>query len=138
MKPNNFIYLRCLDADHFCRVWLEFLTPFHKLTVREKDVAARLLVQYFRFKDSVQDQEVLYELLWSKKSSKDIMDSLKMSPAHFQMIKAKLKNAGFIVDDKINRRFIPDMIPGSSRFALQIMFDWSTAANPIHNAEKEG
>lgn len=115
---------------------MEFLTPFHKLTSREKDVAARILMQYFKFKESVSDREVLKELLWSRSSRKDIMDSLKMSQAHFQMVLAKLRTAGVIKDGDLNRRYIPDKVPGENRFVLQVVYDWSSPKNPI-NREAE-
>lgn len=135
MKPNSYISLKCTE-DSFCRLWMEFLTPFHKLTSREKDVAARILMQYFKFKESVSDREVLKELLWSRSSRKDIMDSLKMSQAHFQMVLAKLRTAGVIKDGDLNRRYIPDKVPGENRFVLQVVYDWSSPKNPI-NREAE-
>lgn len=136
MKPNNLIYLKT-DETRFYRMWIEFLTPFHKLTAREKDVAARLLIQYFRFKDSVDDPEVLKELLWSRSSRKDIMDSLKMSQAHFQMVLKKLKTAEIIVNGTLNPKYIPDKIEGDTRFCLQIVYDWSTPKNPVRNEDKQ-
>ena len=132
MKPNNVIYLKCSE-DSFYRMWIEFLTPFHKLTAREKDVAARVLLQYFKFKDNVPDPEVLRDLLWSRKSRKDIMDSLGMSQAHFQMVLAKLKAAGFIIDEDINPKYIPHKVQDDSRFMLQIVYDWSSPQNPIRS-----
>lgn len=137
MKPNNVIYLKCTE-DSFYRMWIEFLTPFHKLTAREKDVAARIIMQYFRFKDSVPDPEVLRELLWSARSRKDIRDSLGMTRAHFQMVLAKLRESGIIIDGDINPRYIPHKVPDDPRFMLQIVYDWSSPRNPISRGEKEG
>ena len=114
-------------------MWIEFLTPFHKLTAREKDVAARIIIQYFRLKDDIQDPEVLRDVLWSRKSRKDMMDSLGMSQAHFQMVLSKLKTAGVLVDGNIDPRYIPHKTD-ASRFMLQIVYDWSTPADPIRNA----
>lgn len=124
MKPNNVIYLKCTE-DSFYRMWVEFLTPFHKLTAREKDVAARIIMQYFKFKDNVNDPVVLRELLWSRSSRKDIMDSLKMSQAHFQMVLARLKSAGVILNGDLNQKYIPHRVPDDTRFMLQIVFDWT-------------
>lgn len=133
MKPNNYIYLKC-TSDSLYRIWMEFLTPFHKLTAREKDVAARIIEQYFRLKESISDPEVLRDLLWSRKSRKDIMTSLKMSQPHFQLILARLKTVGFLIDGDINPRYLPHKVDGESRLALQIIYDWSNKANPIGNA----
>ncbi len=130
MKPNNVFLVPCTDIS-FYRAWIEFLTPYHKLTARERDVAARILMQYFRFKDSVPDQSVLRELMWSHSSRKDLTDSLKMSQAHFQLVLSKLKSSGFLKDGDINPRFLPHRIPGDSRFMLQVVFDWSSERHPI-------
>lgn len=135
MKPNNVFLVPCTDVS-FYRAWIEILTPYHKLTAREKDAAARILMQYFRFKDNCQDAEVLRELLWSKRSRQDLMESLKMSRAHFQMILASLKSAGFIKDGEINPRFLPHKVEGDTRFMLQIVFDWSSKQHPV-SREKE-
>lgn len=136
MKPNNVFLVPCTE-NSFYRAWVEVLTPYHKLTAREKDVAARILAQYFKFKESIPDPEVLRDLLWSRKSRKDIMESLSMSQAHFQMVLAKLKTAGFIKDGDINPRFIPHKLQGDSRFMLQVAFDWSSARNPIHRETEQ-
>lgn len=136
MKPNNVLYVKCTE-DSFFRAWIEFLTPFHKLAPRERDVAARILLQYFKFKSSVPDPEVLRDLLWSRKSRKDIMDSLGMTQEHFQVVLAKLKAAGVIVDGDINPKFIPGKLPDQQRFMLQLVYDWSSPRNPINREEEQ-
>ncbi len=136
MKPNNVFLVPCTDTS-FYRAWMEFLTPYHRLTSREKDVAARLLMQYFRFRGSVPDPDVLRELMWSKTSRKDLMASLKMSQAHFQMVLAKLRESGFIKDGDINPRFLPHIVEGEPRFMLQVVFDWSSDRNPIRRDGQE-
>lgn len=136
MKPNNVIYLKCTE-DSFYRMWIEFLAPFHKLTSRERDVAARIIAQYFRLKDSIQDPEVLRDILWSRKSRKDMMTSLGMSPAHFQMVLAKLKSSEVLIDEDINPKYIPHKVEGDTRFMLQVIYDWSSPSNPVRNEEKQ-
>ena len=131
MKPNNVFFVPCTEIS-FYRAWIEFLTPYHKLTAREKDVAARLLVQYFKLAESIKDDAVLYELMWSKTSRKDLMASLKMSSANFQVVLAKLRTAGFLKDGLINPRFLPHKVGDDSRFMLQVVFDWSSDKKPIN------
>lgn len=134
MKPNNIIPLKCTEAS-FYRLWIEFLGPFHKLASRERDVAARILAQYFKLKESVSDPEVLREILWSQTSRKDIRESLGMSPAYFQMIITKLKKVGFILNGGLNPKYIPHK-GEDPRFMLAVIYDWSTPGNPIRkNAE---
>ena len=130
MKPNNVIYLKCTGTS-FYRMWIEFLAPFHKLTSRERDVAARIIAQYFKLKDSIPDPEMLKEVMWSHTSRKDMRESLGMSQAHFQMILAKLRTSGVLLDGDINPKYIPH-ISEDPRFMLSIVFDWSSTTNPIN------
>lgn len=134
MKPNNVISLKCTE-DTFLRLWIEFLAPFHKLTARERDVAARIIAQYFKLKEKVQDPVVLREVLWSQTSRKDMRESLGMSQAHFQMTLGKLRESGVLVGNDIEPRYIPHM-GDEPRFLLSILFDWSSKANPI-NVQKQ-
>ena len=128
MKPNNVIYQKCTRISFF-RGWVEFLAPFHKLTARERDVMARILVQYFKLKDNIPDPEVLKEVMWSQTSRKDMRESLGMSQAHFQMILAKLREAKVLVDGDLNPKYIPH-VSDDPRFMLSIVFDWSSEGIP--------
>ena len=134
MRPNNIIIQKCSE-ESFYRLWMEFLAPFHKLTARERDVAARIIAQYFRLKKNIPDPEVLKEVLWSQNSRKDMRESLKMSPAHFQMVLAKLRENEVIVDGDLNPRYIPHK-GDDPRFCLSIVFDWSSPENPIRDESK--
>ena len=145
MQPNNIIPVRCTE-NSFYSAWIEFLAPYHKLTAREREVAARLLQQYYKFRENIvnadspndpEKQEVLRDLLWSKKSRSDIMASLKMSPAHFQMVIAKLRTAGFLISNDINPNYLPHKRQGESRFVLMVVYDWSTPRNPIRRETEQ-
>lgn len=129
MKTNKLIPLKCTE-DSFFRLWIEFLAPFHKLTSRERDVAARVIAQYLKLKKSITDPVVLDEVLWSQTSRNDMRESLKMSKPYFQMIIGKLKEVGIIGDVGINPNYLPDMTE-EPRFLLSILFDWSSSRNPI-------
>lgn len=128
-RPNNVILLKCSDESFF-RMWIEFLTPFHKLADREKDVAARLLSQYFKLKDQCSDMAVLKQLLLSTASRQDMRNSLGMSVAHFQMCLGKLRSAGVLVDDFINPKFVPHLGDERRTFELRVVFDWTSSGRP--------
>lgn len=132
-QPNNVNVLKCTE-DSFLRTWLEFLTPYHHLTAREKDVAARILKQYLKLKESIADPNVLKEVLWSKTSRADMMASLGISQAHFQIILAHLKKAGFLVNGEVMAKYIPK-IDSNPRVILCTVFDWSTPENRIHKVD---
>jgi len=133
MRPNDYINLKC-TGESFFRLWFEFLTPFHKLTSRERDVAARIVIQWFRLRESISDPVVLKDVMWSQTSRRDMRESLGMSVAHFQMILGKLRTAGVLVDGGINPKYIPHL-SDEPRFMLAIVFDWSSKSNPINVQE---
>ena len=133
-RPNNVMRVKCTQ-DSFYRAWVEFLTPFHKLTKREREVMARIIYQYFRLKESVDDPELLKDVMWSHTSRKDMRESLKMTQAHFQMALAKLKTAGVLIDGDIEPRYLPHKTEGS-KFILNVVFDWTPAgAQQLEHAE---
>lgn len=135
MKPNRYIRVPCTESS-FYKAYMKLLTPYHGLTDRETDVAARILAQFYKLKSNIKDPEVLKEVLWSQTSRKDIRESLGLSPAHFQMILASLKKAGFLVDGDINKSFLPHKTE-DPRYILQIVFDWSTPNNPISEPKQD-
>lgn len=128
-RPNNVVYLKCSEGS-FPRMWIEFLTPFHKLAAREKDVAARILTQYFRLKEQCSNDAMLHELLWSQSSRKDMRTSLGLSQPHFQMILRKLRDVGVLNGEHINPRYLPHITEDSSTFELRVLFDYSSMSNP--------
>ena len=68
-----------------------------------------------------------------------MMDSLKMSQAHFQVVLGKLRMAGFLVNGDINPKYIPHKIEGDNRFMLAVVYDWSSMSNPIrHGTQPPG
>lgn len=131
-RPNNVLQIKVTE-DRFFRAWMDFLYPYHHLAPRGRDVAAKILSQYFKLRNAIKDPEVLREVLWSKNSKKDIMASLGMSQENFFMFIAKLKKAEFLLNDDINPKYIPNITDGEPRLLLLAMFDWSTPQNPIQN-----
>lgn len=131
MKLNNLVPVKCTETS-FYRAWIEFLTPFHKLTKRERDVAARIIAQEFKLRDSIQDPVVRNEILWSQTSRRDMRESLGISPEFFQMIINKLKKAEVLFqDNSINPRYIPNK-GVEPRFMLGVLYDWSSTENPVN------
>lgn len=139
-RPNNVVLLRC-GTESFYRMWVEFLTPFHRLANRERDVAARLLSQWGRLLEGCGgDEYVARQLLWTQASRSDMRATLGMTPAHFQMVLTKLKRCGFL-DAKtgaLNPRYIPHTVPGDPRFELRIVFDMSGGARPAPEGGAQG
>lgn len=131
------IMMKCTE-DSFFRVWMEILAPFHRLTPRERDVAARILMQYFKLKKSVSDRETLRDVLWSKPSKDDMQKSLGMSTPHFQLALRHLKAARFLQGDyNINPRFVPHVKDGDTGYVLKFLCDWSSKDKPARTIDED-
>lgn len=132
MKPNKTLFEKC-PGNSFYRAWIEFLGPYHRLQNKTREVAARILVQYFKLKASISDESVLYEVLWSRTSRKDMCESLNMTQNSFQMALAKLKKGRVLLENnEINPVFIPPMPEDGKRFMLCIVFDMTEPNSPAN------
>lgn len=124
-RPNKYIMLPC-TSESFYRAWIEFLTPYHRLARRERDVFATIMAQYFRLKKKSDDPDMIRTLLWSSKSRMQMRTILGMSQPHFQMVLAKLRERGALIDEDINPRYMPNINDKYKSLQLCITFDWST------------
>ena len=105
--PNNVIRIPTSLKKDFFRIWIEFLTPLHSLTNKEKDVAAILLKERYKLSKAVNDPALLDRILLGDETKNTIKEELKITEAFLRVIFRKLKSTKFIVDNKINIKFIP-------------------------------
>ena len=123
-KINNIIKIPT-SLDNFFRYWLEFLKPFHNLTNKEMEVAAKILQYRYNLSKVVSDEEVLGTLLLSRENRKKIREDLNITAAHLQVILSTLKSVGFIKENSVNPRFIP-RLNNEKQFNLLMSFDLSS------------
>lgn len=121
-KINNIIKIPT-SLDDFFRYWIEFLKPFHFLTNKEMDVAAKILQYRQKLSAVIKDEDVLNNVLLSRENRKKIREELNITTAHLQVILSTLKGVGFLKDGKVNPRFIP-RITNNKQFNLLMNFDF--------------
>lgn len=121
-KINNVITVPAPLESKFFEYWLSFIKPLHKLTVREIDVAAAFLRQRYNLSKAINDQELLDKITMSDDTKKKIREECGVSQAHFQVIMTELKKNKFIVNGKINPKFVPKL-DNSDTFHLLLMFE---------------
>lgn len=109
----------------FLTYWFNFLEPFHNLTKKESEIAARFLYYRFELADVISDEDILDKVLMSDDTKKKIMADCNISNAYFQVIMVKLRRHKIILDGKINKRFIPNVDKGAESFKLTLFFDFS-------------
>ena len=129
-RANNVIRIPTSLQGKFFRIWIEFLTPLHNLTNREKDVVASLIKARFEYSKSVSDEDLLDKIILSKDTTDKIKEECGLSNAFFQMILGKLKKTGVINNGKLNAKFIPKNIEhGDKAFQLLLYFDLDAGGN---------
>lgn len=124
-QVNNVIRIPCKGKNGFFRIWLQFLAPFHNMANREMDVAAAFLERRYKLSKVISDDDLLDETIINKEGKRKVRESLDMSIHHFQLIMQKLKQARFLIDGKINTKFIPKNIDEDENgFKLMLYFDF--------------
>lgn len=101
-----------------------FLKPFHNLTNKEMDVAAKILQHRHFLSKAIKDEKILNDVLLSRENRKKIREELDITTAHLQVILSTLKSVNFIKDGMVNPRFIP-RINNNKQFNLLMSFDFS-------------
>lgn len=103
-----------------------FIAPFHHLTNREMDVAVALLERRYELGKVISDEDLLDKVALNEDSKQKVRKELSMTSPHFQIIMGKLKKAKFILDGKINTKFIPKRLTDKDQaFQLLLYFDFS-------------
>lgn len=124
-KINNIIRIPTSISTSFFRFWFEFLKPFHNLTDREMQVASSFLKRRYELSKVIQDEDILDKVVMSEDTKKGVREECNISLPHFQVIMGKLRKSKIIVDNKINRRFIPNISDDKGSFRLLLNFELS-------------
>jgi len=122
--PNNVIRIPCNNIDSVFRYWLEFLVPFHNLTSRETDVATAFLKERYNLSKVILDTDLVDRTLMSEESQRKIKQECGLTNQHFQVIKSKLKNKKFFINDRINPKLIPNIKDGQKMFQLMLIYEY--------------
>lgn len=123
-KVNNIIRIPTSLQGKFFRIWIEFLTPLHSLTNREKDVIASFIKNRYELSKVIKDEVLLDKWLMSDDTKAKVKEECGVSEAFFQVILGKLRKTNMIIDGRINPKFIPKNISDDdSSFQLLLYFD---------------
>lgn len=124
MKPeiNNIIRIPCKSELDFFRFWLIFLKPFHSLSPKVLEVASYILYTRYIMTKSVLDKDLLDDLVLGKSSRRQIAEYCGIPSNQLDVHITNLRKAGFIVDNKVNPKYIPNYNNEDS-FKFLIMFD---------------
>jgi len=121
-KPENVIRIPTSLEGDFFRYWFEFLQPFHKLTSREMDILVALVKHRYELSKVIKDEEILDRVTMSEDTKRKVREECKVSIAYFQAILSKLRKNNIIVDNKINPKYIPNIVEKDGNFLLLLWF----------------
>lgn len=120
---NNVIRIPTKLQGDFFKYWFEFLKPFHNLTEREIDIIACFAKHRYNLSKVISDEEILDTVTMNEETKRKIREECKITLAHFQVIMGKLRKKKVILGQKINPRFIPNVIEDGDSFKLLLLFD---------------
>lgn len=120
-KPTNCVVLNV--GKNFFKVWLEFLAPLHGLTNKEIDIAAEFLVKRHEISKSCSDNELIDKLLFSVEKKEEIRKKFDMTKTYFYTVITKFKQRNFIMNGRINPKFIPKSGTDKNIYQLLVVFD---------------
>lgn len=129
-KVNNIIRVPTSLDTTFFKYWLEFISPLHKLPPKAIEVAAAFLQKRYELSKSIIEDEVLDKVVLGVECKKELMETCGMSKANFDSNIKILKQKLFLVDNKINPKFIPKNINANPKaFQLLLYFDLNEEGN---------
>jgi len=109
---------------NFFRIWLELMRPMHKLTSKEIEVLAAFLQKRLELSKSIIDSNLLDQTLLGTEIRKQIREELNLSATHFHVIVTKLKKAGIIVNNRIDKKYIPNLKGDATSYKLVFLFEF--------------
>ena len=122
-KNMNVVYMPVDSEEDFYYYWLVFLKPFHPLVNKEMIIAAEFLYQRQLLSEVISDPELVDTALLSKDTAEKIKEKHKISDSYYKVIISNFRKNGFLQDEKVNPKYIPNREFGEKTFQLTFHFD---------------
>lgn len=122
-KNMNIVYMPVDSEENFYYYWLVFLKPFHPLVNKEMIIAAEFLYQRQLLSEVISDSELIDTALLSKDTAEKIKEKHKISDSYYKVIISNFRKNGFIQEERINPKYIPNREFGEKTFQLTFHFD---------------
>lgn len=122
-KNMNIVYMPVNSEEDFYYYWLVFLKPFHPLVNKEMIIAAEFLYQRQLLSEVISDPELVDTALLSKDIAEKIKEKHKISDSYYKVIISNFRKNGFLQDEKVNPKYVPNREFGEKTFQLTFHFD---------------
>jgi hypothetical protein len=110
---------------YFFRAWLDFTSPLHTLTNKERLVMAHYLKEHYDLNKVVTDDAILAQVLSGTSIKQKIMDACNLKASNLQVVLHKFKKLNLMVEGRINPKLVPAVTPEvveSGEFRLMVRF----------------
>ena len=122
IKDGSFTKLPT-TIDDFFHYWVLFTRPFHNLRNKEMITFAALLKKRYELSEMIKDDALLDMNLLADIHKKAIAEEIGMSSNGVECMLSKLRKTGIIKDNRINKRFIPNLDLDAKSFNMIVVFD---------------
>lgn len=121
MKNTN-IAVKPIKKDDVFKWWLVLTKPFHGLTDREMDTVAAYLREDYKLRDSISDEKLLKELLYSTSTRKRIMSVVNLDHQQFNNMLSTLRKKGIFKGRELNSKLFPNISKDAKDFKIIFQF----------------
>lgn len=87
---DKILPIKCSNAKEFFNKWIEYLTPIHHLTARERDVLVLILYKRYILSKGVFDSDIIDSMVLNDNGRTEIRTELNMSTVQLNGILARL------------------------------------------------
>jgi len=122
MKNVNIAHLKSKDIPDLLQKWLLLTRPLHKLTEAEEKILFTFLRKRFEFKAEIDSDDIVDRLLFSTDVRGDVQHELGYKMGTFQNYLSSMRTKGVILDNKINKKMVPNIAVGDKKFQLIFNF----------------
>lgn len=120
-KPDS-AYKVSTTLKDFFKNWLLFLKPFHGLSEKQIQLASAFLEVRYHLSQKITDDELLDSNVFSTDVKRKIRNDLGLTTANFQVTLGDLRRHGFIINNRINPRYIPNLGENPKSYSLLFYF----------------
>jgi hypothetical protein len=111
-----------VDFEGLINKWIEYTYPFHKLPIFEQKVIAGLLIQYFKYKEKIEDDSIVWKMVFDYSTKCEIRDKLQMKEANMNNILTSLRKKKILKNNMLIKSFIPNIDIDTKEFKLVYNF----------------
>lgn len=123
-KPNNVLFVPVKTSKEFFRRWCEFLRPIIKLTDKELEVVASLLMHRYELSKRISDPIILDKVVMNDATRDKVLKDCSISLKYYYVITSNLRKNKVLIKNTLNPRLIPNIKESEDgRFQLTVLFE---------------